>query len=155
MARRAKFSVVGLPHYTIWHLYEPSADDLKHMKEMDEQKKAKEAAEAEKRKKLEDSGFEVKKETWDQDQRDIVKAAQMDDIKKAEERRKKEKSPTEQALDHTDHDHSVKVDSHGKVLEGGDAGPMQHKGDPEENVEAEDEKVSSHISRGTLYLPPL
>lgn len=28
------FSVVGLPHYTIWHLYEPSVDDLKHMEEM-------------------------------------------------------------------------------------------------------------------------
>lgn len=26
-----KFSVVGLPHYTIWHLYEPSVDDIKHM----------------------------------------------------------------------------------------------------------------------------
>ena len=48
MARRAKFSVVGLPHYTIWHLYEPSTDDLKHMKEMEEQKLAKEKAEKEK-----------------------------------------------------------------------------------------------------------
>jgi hypothetical protein len=26
-----RFSVVGLPHYTIWHLYEPSVDDIKHM----------------------------------------------------------------------------------------------------------------------------
>ena len=31
MAKRMKFSVVGLPHYTIWHLYEPSVDDIKHM----------------------------------------------------------------------------------------------------------------------------
>ena len=31
MARRMKYSVVGLPHYTIWHLYEPSVDDVKHM----------------------------------------------------------------------------------------------------------------------------
>lgn len=31
MARRMQFSVVGLPHYTIWHLYEPSVDDVKHM----------------------------------------------------------------------------------------------------------------------------
>ena len=31
MARRMQFSVVGLPHYTIWHLYEPSVDDIKHM----------------------------------------------------------------------------------------------------------------------------
>lgn len=28
------FSVVGLPHYTIWHIYEPSSDDLKHMEWM-------------------------------------------------------------------------------------------------------------------------
>lgn len=31
MARRMGFSVVGLPHYTIWHLYEPSLDDIRHM----------------------------------------------------------------------------------------------------------------------------
>jgi mannan polymerase II complex ANP1 subunit len=31
MARRMGMSVVGLPHYTIWHLYEPSVDDIKHM----------------------------------------------------------------------------------------------------------------------------
>jgi len=31
MAKRMQFSVVGLPHYTIWHLYEPSVDDIKHM----------------------------------------------------------------------------------------------------------------------------
>lgn len=31
MARKMDFSVVGLPHYTIWHLYEPSVDDVKHM----------------------------------------------------------------------------------------------------------------------------
>jgi len=31
MAKKMKFSVVGLPHYTIWHLYEPSVEDLKHM----------------------------------------------------------------------------------------------------------------------------
>lgn len=31
MAKRMGFSVVGLPHYTIWHLYEPSLDDIRHM----------------------------------------------------------------------------------------------------------------------------
>lgn len=31
MARRMQYSVVGLPHYTIWHLYEPSVDDIRHM----------------------------------------------------------------------------------------------------------------------------
>ncbi|CCH42241.1 Mannan polymerase II complex ANP1 subunit [Wickerhamomyces ciferrii] len=25
------YNVIGLPHYVIWHIYEPSSDDLKHM----------------------------------------------------------------------------------------------------------------------------
>ena len=45
MAKRMKFSVVGLPHYTIWHLYEPSVDDIRHMEEMEKERKAKEAEE--------------------------------------------------------------------------------------------------------------
>lgn len=31
MAKRMKYSVVGLPHYVIWHLYEPSSDDIEKM----------------------------------------------------------------------------------------------------------------------------
>lgn len=38
MCRKMGFSVAGLPHYTIWHLYEPSEDDLKKMKEMEDSK---------------------------------------------------------------------------------------------------------------------
>lgn len=45
MAKKMGFSVVGLPHYTIWHLYEPSLDDLRHMEEMDQERKAREALE--------------------------------------------------------------------------------------------------------------
>ncbi|KAI1435363.1 mannan polymerase 2 complex anp1 subunit [Xylaria sp. CBS 124048] len=48
MAKRMQFSVVGLPHYTIWHLYEPSVDDIKHMEEMEQERLAKEAEELEK-----------------------------------------------------------------------------------------------------------
>lgn len=40
-----KFSVVGLPHYTIWHLYEPSLDDIRHMEEMERERKAREEEE--------------------------------------------------------------------------------------------------------------
>lgn len=47
MARRMKFSVVGLPHYTIWHLYEPSVDDLRHMEEMEQERLAREQEETE------------------------------------------------------------------------------------------------------------
>jgi mannan polymerase II complex ANP1 subunit len=45
MAKRMSFSVVGLPHYTVWHLYEPSVDDIKHMEEMEAEKKAREEQE--------------------------------------------------------------------------------------------------------------
>ncbi|ODV84164.1 glycosyltransferase family 62 protein [[Candida] arabinofermentans NRRL YB-2248] len=34
MCKRMGYSVVGLPHYVIWHIYEPSNDDLKHMEWM-------------------------------------------------------------------------------------------------------------------------
>ena len=47
MAKRMKFSVVGLPHYTIWHLYEPSVDDLRHMEEMEMERLAHEREEQE------------------------------------------------------------------------------------------------------------
>lgn len=45
MAKRMNFSVIGLPHYTIWHLYEPSLDDLRHMEEMDREREAREEEE--------------------------------------------------------------------------------------------------------------
>jgi mannan polymerase II complex ANP1 subunit len=32
------FEVVGLPHYVIWHVYEPSADDLLHIEQMEREK---------------------------------------------------------------------------------------------------------------------
>lgn len=41
MCRKMGFTVSGLPHYTIWHVYEPSEDDLKKMKEMDAEGSAK------------------------------------------------------------------------------------------------------------------
>ncbi|OQD91118.1 hypothetical protein PENANT_c001G07737 [Penicillium antarcticum] len=47
MAKRMKFSVIGLPHYTIWHLYEPSVDDLRHMEEMELERLAREREEQE------------------------------------------------------------------------------------------------------------
>ncbi|CAK7220920.1 Mannan polymerase II complex anp1 subunit [Sporothrix bragantina] len=53
MARRMGFSVVGLPHYTIWHLYEPSLDDIRHMEEMEAERIAREEEEKEKAAKAE------------------------------------------------------------------------------------------------------
>lgn len=39
LSRRMNFNVVGLPNYVIWHIYEPSSDDLKHMAWMAEEEK--------------------------------------------------------------------------------------------------------------------
>ncbi|SCU86625.1 LAFA_0E02036g1_1 [Lachancea sp. 'fantastica'] len=41
LSRRLGYSVIGLPHYVIWHIYEPSSDDLKHMAWMAEEEKRK------------------------------------------------------------------------------------------------------------------
>lgn len=41
MAKVMKFSVGGLPHYTIWHIYEPSEDDLKKIAQMERKKRRK------------------------------------------------------------------------------------------------------------------
>lgn len=53
MAKRMSFSVVGLPHYTIWHLYEPSYEDIRHMEELEQERAAQEAAERERRERTE------------------------------------------------------------------------------------------------------
>lgn len=78
MAKRMKFSVVGLPHYTIWHLYEPSVDDIRHMEEMEQERKAKEAEEKAKQERLQkiQDQFDNPSNQWDQDKdqiRDIAK----------------------------------------------------------------------------------
>ncbi|KAH0496556.1 hypothetical protein TgHK011_003908 [Trichoderma gracile] len=77
MAKRMRFSVVGLPHYTIWHLYEPSVDDIKHMEEMERERIAREKEEEERKKKE----AQIKEEfgdansQWEQDKQ------QMQDLK--------------------------------------------------------------------------
>ena len=64
-----KFSVVGLPHYTIWHLYEPSLEDIRHMEEMEQERKAREAEEKQKaeRAKLIKEQFQDPKAEWEKD----------------------------------------------------------------------------------------
>lgn len=66
MAKRMKFSVIGLPHYTIWHLYEPSVDDIRHMEEMEEEREKREKEEQEKKERTE-SMFQDPKAEWEKD----------------------------------------------------------------------------------------
>jgi mannan polymerase II complex ANP1 subunit len=79
MAKRMQYSVLGLPHYTIWHLYEPSSDDLRHMEQMEEERK-KLAEEAESTKAKQDlltSQFDVEsgKSQWEKDKEALRLAA--------------------------------------------------------------------------------
>lgn len=39
MAKKLGFSVGGLPHYTIWHIYEPSEDDLREIARKERKKR--------------------------------------------------------------------------------------------------------------------
>lgn len=74
MAKRMQFSVVGLPHYTVWHLYEPSVDDIRHMEEMEREKKEREKQEkeqAEKTKKIKEE-FEDSSKQWEKDKAAIA-----------------------------------------------------------------------------------
>ncbi|KAI1409057.1 glycosyltransferase family 62 protein [Hypoxylon sp. FL1857] len=77
MAKRMRFSVVGLPHYTIWHLYEPSVDDIRHMEEMEAERQAKEAEEKEKqeREKKVKEQFGDTNAQWEQDKTQIQNLA--------------------------------------------------------------------------------
>ncbi|KAL1957389.1 hypothetical protein VTO42DRAFT_6069 [Malbranchea cinnamomea] len=80
MAKRMKFSVIGLPHYTIWHLYEPTLDDLRHMEEMERERKAREAEEKEKteRAKQMKEQFQDTRAEWEKDGAAIQNMIQQD-----------------------------------------------------------------------------
>lgn len=83
MAKKMEFSVVGLPHYTIWHLYEPSVDDIKHMEEMEKERLAREAEEkqkADKEQKLKDA-FADPNNQWEKDKAAIQDIAKSDKTK--------------------------------------------------------------------------
>ncbi len=80
MAKRLRFSVVGLPHYTIWHLYEPSVEDIRHMEQMERDRKAKEAEELKRQERLKkiNEQFDNPGSQWEHDKsqlRDLAKKA--------------------------------------------------------------------------------
>ena len=54
------FEVVGLPHYVIWHIYEPSEEDIKRMAEMDKEKAARE---------LDVEDIDISKARWEKDRK--------------------------------------------------------------------------------------
>lgn len=77
MAKRMGYSVVGLPHYTIWHLYEPSVDDIRHMEDMERERREREAEEERRREREEriKSQFDVDgKDQWEADRKAVAEA---------------------------------------------------------------------------------
>lgn len=83
MAKRMQFSVVGLPHYTVWHLYEPSVDDIRHMEEMEHERIEREKAEKEKAentKKLKEEFGDVS-DVWEKDRAVIVEQQAKEEVK--------------------------------------------------------------------------
>ncbi|TDZ25394.1 Mannan polymerase II complex ANP1 subunit [Colletotrichum orbiculare MAFF 240422] len=93
MAKRMEYSVVGLPHYTIWHLYEPSVDDIKHMEEMEQERLAREKEEEEKTEKAKKvkEQFGDASTQWEKDKSDMRNLA-ADDSKQRKVDIKKEDS---------------------------------------------------------------
>ncbi|KAI9667681.1 MAG: Mannan polymerase II complex anp1 subunit [Bathelium mastoideum] len=101
MAKRMGFSVFGLPHYTIWHLYEPSIDDIKHMEEMETERRQKENEEKDKvdrEKKIIDQ-FESTQQQWQKDKVGMDEAAKQADQEKAKEGQKSEAGDSNSAKD--------------------------------------------------------
>lgn len=81
MAKRMKFSVVGLPHYTVWHLYEPSVDDIRHMEEMEQERRNRENEEkerAERAKKIKEEFIDPNSQ-WEKDKSDIEGISKKDE----------------------------------------------------------------------------
>ncbi|KAL8705175.1 MAG: hypothetical protein Q9201_001712 [Fulgogasparrea decipioides] len=87
MAKRMGFSVVGLPHYTVWHLYEPSVDDIRHMEEMEQERKNREREEkerTERAKKIKEE-FNDPNSQWEKDKSGIEGISQKEEESKAHE----------------------------------------------------------------------
>lgn len=95
MAKRMQFSVVGLPHYTIWHLYEPSVEDMKHMEEMEKERKEKEKKEKAEKERLAkiNEQFENPSGQWDKDKSDIRDMAKQEHSEKKPTLEKIERIP--------------------------------------------------------------
>jgi mannan polymerase II complex ANP1 subunit len=88
MAKRMGFSVVGLPHYTVWHLYEPSEQDLQHMQEMEEERnsRAQEEKEREERMKKIKEEFKDPNSQWEKDKAGMAEKTRQDEKAAAEKK---------------------------------------------------------------------
>ncbi|TQS35345.1 hypothetical protein Golomagni_04236 [Golovinomyces magnicellulatus] len=104
MAKRMQFSVVGLPHYTIWHMYEPSVDDVRYMKELEQERKAHEKLEEEKAlrlKKIKET-FADPNSQWEKDKMDIQDLAKQEKEKTNKQLEGKSPEPIQKDINKPD-----------------------------------------------------
>ncbi|CCH42635.1 alpha-1,6 mannosyltransferase 2 complex subunit [Wickerhamomyces ciferrii] len=83
LCKRMGYSVVGLPHYVIWHIYEPSSDDLKHMEWMakEEARQIEESKLKQFYDKVWSEGFEDVRDDWENDRINIFKNTDTNKLK--------------------------------------------------------------------------
>ena len=119
------FSVVGLPHYTVWHLYEPSVDDIRHMEEMENERKNREREEkerAERAKKIKEE-FNDPNSQWEKDKSDIEGISKKEDESKAREQGPSAKAAKDSAADGPKDDN--KVEAKDKATQEGEKGEVK------------------------------
>lgn len=82
MCRRMGLSVIGLPHYVIWHIYEPSSDDIKHMEWMadEEERRENEDRMREIHDRVWAAGFADVRDEWHAEKLNILKNSELDSI---------------------------------------------------------------------------
>ncbi|KAK4245458.1 glycosyltransferase [Corynascus novoguineensis] len=123
MARKLGLSVIGLPHYTIWHAYEPSVDDIKHMELAQEQA---EKEKAEKTRKMKES-FSDATGQWEKDKVELQNIAAQE--------RKKEKEAAAAAAAAGDAGAAAGRVANGKADPKAAAGRVQEKAVRHEELE--------------------
>ncbi|KAF2719363.1 glycosyltransferase family 62 protein [Polychaeton citri CBS 116435] len=129
MAKRMGYSVVGLPHYTIWHLYEPSVDDIRHMEEMERERKQREEEEKAKQERMDqiNKQFDNAGSQWEKDK------AALQEITEAQQKPKKEAQPEGEAKKETKKETKIEA--------GSDASQPQEKNAAKNAAEAAKKKV--------------
>ncbi|GIZ41167.1 hypothetical protein CKM354_000448200 [Cercospora kikuchii] len=161
MAKRMGYSVVGLPHYTIWHLYEPSVDDIRHMEEMEQERKQREQEEKEKQERLDkiNSQFEVGSSQWEKDKEAIQGATKEAAAKeqavleakqkaKADEVSKEPKTKKEQSHDDKDaKDSSSEVKQNPSPQQKADGQPAKHPEEAKRQKSAKDSEGDKPVAK--------
>ncbi|KAI1633132.1 mannan polymerase II complex ANP1 subunit [Biscogniauxia mediterranea] len=151
MAKRMQFSVVGLPHYTIWHLYEPSVDDIRHMEEMEQERLAKEAfeKEAEERAKKIKDEFDDTNSQWEKDKSEIQNLAKEASKEQKSSSKKESKADSKKAssLDEEEKDDTTEI-SDEKTSRGSKKVKIQEPEDEEEADASQDVRKESSGDSG-------